>query len=177
MSDREVRPRSRRSPTRWTPPTASPARSTASASTPSSARADPRRHGHTHHRPRHAREARRLELGAGVMARMVWNLALDWLVGPCRAWTSFWIRRSRRTRRTRSCSGSGRARIRGENGLCPHAGVQYAHIVDPGRSGRPAGFKNGRWKPRRVRFVGQIEPSKVRRDRICFRIDHFSTVV
>jgi len=27
------------------------------------------------------REARRLELGAGVMARMVWNLALDWLVG------------------------------------------------------------------------------------------------
>lgn len=27
------------------------------------------------------REARRLELGAGVMVRMVWNLALDWLVG------------------------------------------------------------------------------------------------
>ena len=27
------------------------------------------------------REARRLELGAGVKARMVWNLAVDWLVG------------------------------------------------------------------------------------------------
>lgn len=27
------------------------------------------------------REARRLELGSGVMARMVWNLVLDWLVG------------------------------------------------------------------------------------------------